>query len=225
MLFHPTNLPYWIFLGLGIVLFLMVITSAGSDDDFDADGDLNGGDADGDFELGQVISWLGFGRVPLVLLLAIDLSLWGILGWALNVAVGEWLGNAPTGLMTGSIFFASLLAALALGRWLARPLGQILAPFGEDASSDRLIGCVGRVSSALIPSYQEGRIGQVNVIDPAKNLVSVHAALPEWATVIPRLGQSVLVIDRHAQTYLVIAKDSPDQDHWLATADRPSPSR
>jgi hypothetical protein len=42
--------------------------------------------------------------------------------------------------------------------------------------------------------------------------------MPEWATVMPRFGDQVLVIDRSAQTYLVVIKDSPDQDQWMDTS-------
>lgn len=224
MLFNPTNLPYWMFLGIGIALFFLVILSGGGDHDgdFDSDADIDGNlldldtDADGDFNLTQVMGWLGVGRAPLILLLATDLSLWGILGWMLNVLLGESLGQAPTGFWAGLLLGFSLGGALLLGGLIARPIGKVFASFGEDASSDRLIGCIGTVSSAVIPTSHEKRIGQANVLDSTRNLVIVNAVLPEWATVIPRLGEKVLVIDRQAQNYIVIAKDSPDQEFWFS---------
>jgi hypothetical protein len=62
----------------------------------------------------------------------------------------------------------------------------------------------------------EGKIGQVDVLDPARNLVTVNAVLPEWATIVPGRGSKVLVIERSPQGYLVISKDSSDQDKWLS---------
>lgn len=232
MLFDLSNLPYWIFLGMGVLLYVFVIVSGGGDDDLDldadadldVDADLDGdgnpfdldtdADADGNFSAAQVLGWLGIGKAPLILLLATDLSLWGVLGWMLNVALS---GNVFLGLF---VLIGSLIAALVLGGFIARPIGSAFASFGEDASSDRLIGCVGTVSTALIPVVHENKIGQVDVLDAARNLVTVNAVLPEWATTIPARGSKVLVIDRTLHLYLVIAKDSPDQDQWLANPSR-----
>ncbi|MBW4522413.1 MAG: YqiJ family protein [Scytolyngbya sp. HA4215-MV1] len=220
MLFNPVNLPYWIFLGVGVSLFLMVILSGGGDHDthLDANTDVDIDGDSGDFHFGEMVSWLGFGRAPLILLLATDLSLWGLLGWMLNVGLGEAWGRVPNGFWVGMILTLSLGSALLLGSLIARPIGKVFAAFGEDTSSDRLIGCIGTVCSATIPITGDQRIGQVNVFDSARNLVTVNAILPEWATVFPRLGEKVLVIDRQAQNYIVIAKDSSDQTFWLNTA-------
>lgn len=235
MLFNVANLPYWIFLGMGVLLFTVVIVSGGGDDDLDADLDIDADadleisehpfdldtDADGDFSAVQVLSWLGFGKAPLILLIATDLSLWGAFGWMLNVILGDLFGQIPSGFWGHLIFLGSLAIALFIGSLVARPIGKMLAAFGEDASSDRLIGCVGRVSSATIPSEKVGKIGQVDVIDAARNLVTIHAVLPAWATISPKHGAQVLVIDRYNDNYLVIAKDSLDEDRWLSNASRP----
>jgi hypothetical protein len=237
MLFDLTNLPYWILLGMGVLLFLVVIFVGGGDDDLDLDSDVDvdigdslvdldtdvdlDADADGEFNLGQVLGWLGIGKAPLILLLATDLSLMGTFGWMLNVLLSETGEPISRSLLSGMVFAVSLVMALAVGSLLSRPIGKVFAPFGEDASSDRLIGCIGTVSSAVIPSQQEKRIGQVDVIDPAHNRVTVHAMLPSWATIPPRLGDKVLVIERQLEGYLVIVKDSPDHDHWFNTSSHP----
>ena len=245
MLFNLANLPYWVFLGAGVLLFLVVIFSGGGDDDVDAgvdtDSDL-GFDADleadldasldanvdgnsgfevdldghGDsFTVGQVLAWFGLGRAPLLLLLAIDLSLWGLLGWMLTVAIGTLSGGAPQGLMAGGILALSGVLALGAGSFIARPVGKIFAAFSEDASDDRLIGCSGTVGSAFVPFQSSGKIGQVDLLDAAKNRVSVSAVLPDWATITLRRGAKVIAIERTPKAYLVIAQDSPDQQRWL----------
>lgn len=230
MLFNLANLPYWIFLGMGVLLFLLVIVSGGGDDDFDVDTDVDvdvdadvstwdidaDADADGDFSLGQMLGWLGIGKAPLILLLAIDFSLLGVLGWIFNVAIGSVTGSIPTGLLGGAVAGVSLLITLFTGGLIARPLGKIFASFGEDASGDRLIGCHGIVSSSSIPSADQGKIGQVDVRDPAGNLVTINATLPTWAKIVPGRGTEILVIDRQPNSYLVVTKNSSDQDEWLA---------
>lgn len=254
MMFSLTNLPYWIFLGSGVVLFLFVIVSGGTDDDLDVDADLDidadldldadldidadvdadvgagasprtnvNIDADTDFDggegltPGQVLAWFGIGRTPLILLLAMDLTLWGFIGWFLNVALGDALNRPPMGLMAIAVFISSLAFALFIGSLLSRPIGRIFAAFGEDASSDRLIGCLGTVTSAFVPFEHSGKIGQVDVKDAASNFVTISAKLPDWATITLRRGAKVLVIERAGGHYLVIARDSPDQNRWMDT--------
>lgn len=239
MLFHPANLPYWIFLGLGVGLLLLVILVGGDETEADMEVDLDTDlditvetdaleslwdldtDMDADGQIGplQVLGWLGVGKVPLVLLLAIDLCFWGLIGWVLNVTFGNLLGAIPTRIWGwgGLIFLCSLALSLTIGGWLARPLGLLFAAFGEDASSERLIGCGGTVSSAAVPPRRSGKVGQVDVIDAAHNLVTVNAVLPEWATVVPRRGAPILVIDyQQEEGYVVIAKDSIDERQWFA---------
>lgn len=233
MLFDLSNLPYWVLLGIGVLLFIFVIVSGGGDDDVDADADLDmdadgpldfdaDTDTDGELSIGQFLGWFGIGKAPLILLLASDLSLWGVLGWFGNVVIGGLLGGTVSGLLAGAVLVGSLILALLLGGAIARPVGKIFASFGDDASGDRLVGCVGTVSTATVPALREGKIGQVDVLDPARNLVTVNAVVPDWATTLPRRGDKVLVIEHPSSTYVVIVKDTPDQDRWFSNA---SPSR
>jgi hypothetical protein len=211
MLFNPANMPYWIILGMGVLLFLFVIISGGGDDDIDIDTDV-----DSDFDIsGFAFSWMGIGKAPLILLLATDLSLWGTFGWMFNVWLAEILGRIPNDTWSFAVLILSLIISLFTGGLIARPIGKVFAEFGEDTSSDRLIGRNGTVSSATIPVEKQGRIGQVDIIDKSGNLVTINAAVPEWATVIPRHGEKVTVINRQQDVYLAIAKDSPDINHWL----------
>jgi len=240
MLFDLANLPYWIFLAMGVLLFLVVIVSGGGDDDLDLDidadvdvdldldidADINPLDLDTDtdvdagFNTGQILGWFGIGKAPLILLLATDFSLIGVLGWMFNIAIGSITGTIPTGLLAGVVSTLSLFISLFAGGLISRPLGKIFASFGEDTSSDRLIGCYGTVSSGSLPKENQGKIGQVDVLDPARNLVTINATLPTWATIVPRRGTQVLVIDQHPQSYLVVAKDSADEQQWLTNYNR-----
>lgn len=222
MLFHQANLSYWVFLGTGIALFLLVIFSGGGDSDVDADVDVDAdmdvdADTDGDFDSLQLLGWLGFGKAPLLLLLAIDFSLWGTIGWILNVIVGNLTGTIPINFwgLGGVILIVSLFFSLAIGSLISHPLGKVFASFGEDVSSDRLIGCLGTVASKSVPQLREGKIAQADVVDASGNLVTININLPDWAKVVPYRGQKIIIIDRHTDTYIAIAKDSSDEDKWL----------
>lgn len=218
MLFHPANLAYWIFLAMGILLFLFVIFSGGGDGDADADAEFDAdadADADGEFSFSQILGWIGIGKAPLILLLAIDFSFWGVFGLILNSLVINF-NQDLSGFWGGAILLISLILSLILGRFIAEIIGKIFAEFGEDASSDRLIGCVGTVTSFYIPSEKTGKIGQVDVLDTKNNFLTISAAVPEWATIAPQRGEQVIVIENKQQTYLVIAKDTIDEQTWLA---------
>lgn len=234
MLFHLANFPYWLMLAVGLLFFgLTMVAGDGDDDlDFDLDGDLDlgpldldmdGGD-DGAVESGasmplQILAFFGLGKVPLMILLGIDFSLWGILGWMMNVAVGTIAGGMPTRLLglAGLVLLVSLGLSLWLGRLLSRPIASMFQTYSEDVSGDRVIGCVGTVTSKKLPFLAQGKIGQAHVYDNAGNLLTLSVSLPDWATVIPHHNQEILIIDQSPRGfgYLAIAKDSSDADKWL----------
>ncbi|WP_448526146.1 DUF1449 domain-containing protein [Parathermosynechococcus lividus] len=225
MLFHLVHLPYWIVLGMGILLFLTVIVGDIGDEDAEVDTDADALEVDIDGEEGMslltLLHWLGVGRAPLILLLALDFSLLGVLGWLLNVLFYLVSGGWPMGGWGALIAIVAIGGSLGLGSLCSRPLGQIFAQFSEDASGDRLLGCQGHVSSAQIPPSGAG-IGQVSVLDAARNRLTVPAVLPPWATVVPQYRQEVLIIDRQGSEYVVIAKDSLDEGLWLRQQKQPS---
>lgn len=215
MLFSLANLTYWIFLGVGISLFLLVIFSGGGDDDLELESEVDV-DGDGDFGSLQFLGWLGFGKTPLILLLAIDLSLWGLSGWMANVAIASILGEIPTRWGWGGlILVGSLVFSLFVGSLIARPLGYVFASFGEDTKSDRLVGCVGVVTSKKVPLESDRQIAQADVRDAARNLVTVSICLPNGAKVKPSYGQEILIVEQIGDRYLAVAKDSEDEAEWL----------
>ncbi|ERN43136.1 protein of unknown function (DUF1449) [Rubidibacter lacunae KORDI 51-2] len=228
MLFDPGNSLYWLFLTVGIVFFALVILSGVGEEadtgpldiDIDIDADLDA-DVDVDDSSGRdvLLGLLGFGKAPLLLLLAVDFSVWGLTGLLLNTIAGNVLGRIPSGLFgLGSIIFlVSFAISLVAGSFIARLFANIFATFSEDTGADRLIGCTGTVSSATIP---HGKLGQAIAIDPQGNRVTISAMLPDWATVVPTCGTRVLVIDRQARAYLAIAEDSIDRERWFEQGTR-----
>lgn len=236
MLFNLANLAYWIFLAIGILLFLLVIFAGGGDDDLGVDSDVDidmnlDADMDADVHTGldldthleveeefstlEILGWLGIGKAPLLLLLAIYFSSWGVTGWLINVIFATVTGSIPSGLFAGGVLILSLIISLFIGSIVSRPLGKVFASFGENTSSDRLIGCVGTVSSKTLPYLMDGKIAQADVIDESDNLVTISVGLPEWARIIPHRGEKILIIEHTKHGYLAIAKDSSDEDKWL----------
>lgn len=217
--FNGANLPYWILLGAGLSLFGTTIALGGG-----SDGDGDGGDGE-DFEagegdageaspLGALLTALGVGKVPLLLLLAVDFSLWGFCGWTINVLVAGNLGRMPAEFLGwgGGVFLGSLALALFVGGYVARAVGSLMGSFGEDSRADRLVGCEGTVTSAVL---SKDRVGQVDAIDPVGNRVTVSARLPEWAQETPVRGRQVVIIDCQPDGYIAIASEGLDRQRWL----------
>ncbi|EAZ89234.1 OB-fold-containig protein [Crocosphaera chwakensis] len=247
MLLHPANLIYWVLIGVGVTFFLLIIISGGGDEggELDSDMDINvdshgfsfeadvetdidadlSGDGD-EFNLFQLLTWFGLGKAPLMILLAIDFSAWGVVGWTLNTILGSLTGTIPDQFfgLGGLVFFLSLFIGLWTGKLLSYPIGQMFASFGEDVKSERLIGCVGIVTSKTIPYLIQGKIGQADVYDTAGNLVTISISLPHWADVIPHYGQAILIIDRQEHSYIGISKDSSDEDKWINQTNLPKDS-
>ncbi len=236
MLLHPANLLYWVLIAIGIAFFLLIIISGGGDEGGDIDGSSLSLDADVETDIDteisgdgdeinpfQLLTWFGLGKAPLMILLAIDFSAWGIAGWTLNMILGSLTGTIPHRFfgLGGLVFFVSLFIGLWTGKLLSYPIGQIFSSFGEDVKSERLIGCVGTVTSKTIPYLIEGKIGQADVYDTAGNLVTISISLPHWADVIPHHGQKILIIDRREHSYIGISKDSSDEDKWINQTNLP----
>lgn len=232
MLFHSANLPFWLLLALGLLCLSLILFTGGEDDsaDLGSDSDLDLNlDLDLDADVGaetppgviQYLSWLGLGQAPLLLLLGIDFSLWGVLGWGLNVLWAQLAGGFPQGFGAWLVLLLPGLLSLWTGRLLSRPLGAVFKPFSQDAHPERLIGCLGTVTSKALPYRAEGKVGQILARDSAGNVLAVSAALPAWAAVVPRHNQTALIIEvlPDSEGYLAIAKDSSDEDKWLSNAE------
>ncbi|MEO1131968.1 MAG: DUF1449 domain-containing protein, partial [Cyanobacteria bacterium J06639_1] len=220
---------YWILLVVGVALLLLAAGVGGGDDDLDIDADIDldadigadGLDADaeasGGFSSLAVLSWLGVGKTPLLLLLAIDLCAWGLLGWSFNTVLSAIWGTMPRFPFDWMVLGLSFAIAISLGSTISRPIGKLFGTFGEDTSSDRLVGRSGTVVSNTIPVADSGRIGQVDVLDAANNLVTVSAVLPGWANDTPKRGDRAILIDRHERGYFVVSETGGDRDRWLSS--------
>ena len=240
MLFHLANLPYWLLLLVGVLCLGLMVISGDGDDELDFEPAIAGSpdlnldvtDLDVDIDDGsdletavsapiplQVLAFFGVGKVPLMILLGIDFSLWGIIGWILNVGVGSVTGTMPTRFfgLAGLILLTSFGLSLWIGRLCSRPIASLFKTFSQDVSGDRVIGCVGTVTSKKLPYLINGKIGQAHVYDSAGNLLTLSVSLPDWAAVVPHHNQEILIIDQSPQGYgyLAIAKDSSDEDKWL----------
>lgn len=138
ILFDPANIPFTV--AIGTVVLLTVIEAlllfAGA-----SVGDVIGGVLPDD--LGDVggLSWLGFGKAPLIVVLACFATLFGIVGLFLQAIAGS-VGPGP--FPPGIASVVALLLALPLTGRASRAIGRFL-PSDETYVGDkgRLVGSIG----------------------------------------------------------------------------------
>ena len=175
-------------LGIG-VLELVGLGAGHADLDIDAGGDLLG--------------WLGVGRLPFLLLLVLFLAGFGILG-----LVGQQASRDLTGAPIDPWIAVPAVAALALPvtGLLARVLGPLLPRDHTTAVPlDALVGRRGRIVT-----------GRAAAGSPARARVEDHHGQAHYVMVEPNLagdelreGDTVLLVRREADLFRAVDPDDP----------------
>jgi len=152
---------------------------------------------------GQLMGWLHFGRVPVMVLLAIFLVCFGGLGMSLQASAHS---------VTGAFLPAWLGAAIALPISIpgVRIFGGLLArilPRDETqvTSQDAMIG---RVATLVLGSARQGSAAQARVRDTHGKTHYVMLE-PDDADVEFNAGDHVLLVSRTGATYRAILNTNP----------------
>ncbi|HEY0043560.1 MAG TPA: YqiJ family protein [Allosphingosinicella sp.] len=182
----PANLPFTV--ALLVMLMIGAVEALGlgaSAAHLDIDADAHFG--------GELLDWLGVGRVPLLILLVVFLAIFGMVGLTLQQVAESLLGNPVTPWIAGP---AAALAALPLTGIGARGLARILPQDETTAVSiDSLLGKRGTIT---IGTARRGSPAQARVRD-------IHGQ-PHFVMVEPHdeahpigEGETVLLVrrDRH----------------------------
>ena len=152
------NLP---FLGAGFLLVVLMIlqfsglTDFAPDLDSDMDGDVDGaGVADG------LLSFLGLGRLPLMIWLALLLLMFMLIGFA-----GQQIVQGLTGMLLSPWLAtpAAAFAALPVTAILARPLGRIMPK--DETTAVSIDSLVGRFAVLDVGTAKKGSPARAKVLD------------------------------------------------------------
>lgn len=200
-LFLWYNLPFLLLLLICLGLGLLQLVSGGDDGgdadaDVEADADVDAeadADAEGEADAGgggpsfNVLSFVGFGKAPLLIVLMILFGSIAISGLALN-----WLAFRIFGAYTGVSFAVVLLAAVGVGVITGAVTTQIirtvLPPLTTTASqAQELVGHHGTVISPFV----DERYGQVRLRNPGGVMISIFA-ITRSTTPIKRGDEVVL---------------------------------
>ena len=191
-LMSEANMPFAV--ALVLMLLIGVVEAIG----------LGGSAIDFDHDLDATwLGWLGFGRVPLLVILVSFLALFAMAGLVLQQVVASILGAPLSGMIAT---LPAALVALPLTGISSRALARIL-PHDETTAVplDALIGQVGTVT-----------IGAARQGSPARARVEDHHGQPHYVMVEPdndgeifAEGATVILVRQQADLFRCIAYDNP----------------
>jgi hypothetical protein len=195
------NMPFAAALVLMALLgLLQVLGLGGLLGDSDVDTDTDGGFADG------MVSFLGLGRVPLMVWLVSFLLMFAALGVGIQALADAFLG-APLDRWVAAAIAA--VAALPVTGVLVRPLAAILP--GDETSAVGLDSLVGRRARIVT--------GRASAGNPARAEVHDHHGRPHYVMVEPHEagsemleGDDLLLVRRESETFYGV----PLQERRLA---------
>ena len=184
----PANLPFSV--ALLVMLMIGAVEALGlgaSAAHVDVHADVDGG--------GDLLGWLGIGRVPLLMLLVVFLAFFGLIGLALQQFAGPlslWIA-AP----------AAAAAALPLTGLGARGLARIVP--GDETTAVSLDSLVGRRGTITIGTARRGSPAQARVKDVHGQVHYVMVEPHEEEHPISE-GQEVLLARRDGNIFLALGE-------------------
>jgi len=159
-------------------------------DDFLPELDLDG-DADG-----GVLSWLGFGQAPFLVVLIVILSIFSIAGILIQAWALSWMGST---LWPALAVIIALVISLPLSGWLSRKLSWLI-PSVESSGihRDELLGRTGRIT---LGTATDERTAEVEVVGPKglRHWIRVRAERGE--SIGP--GEQVRILERESRSVFV----------------------
>jgi hypothetical protein len=204
LLLSPQNLPFALALGLVVLLAalqVLALATGGLIPIGDGDGDLDVDlDADGDIgAVGSALDWLGFGRVPFLVLLLLWSAIFGFGGLVLQSLMRSMSGAFLPALLAAGITFALSLPLLRLGVAIVRPI--IPRDETESVSIESLLG---REAEITVGVAKAGRPAQARVLDEWGQAHYVLVEPEQNAEEFPA-GARVLLLGRRDEVFRVTA--------------------
>lgn len=216
--FHPTMAPFTI--ALMIVALIAVLEVGGllfgvafsglvdaALPDFELDAEL---DAEVDTELdgagagliGGLLSWLGLGKTPFLIVLAAFLLSFGVAGVLLQNAVNSAFGFFPPALIAAPI---GLLAALPATHFLSGAVAKVFPKEQTDAVS--VDSFVGRVAVIIRGEARQGAPAEAKMKD-AKGATQYLLVEPDAQDAKFVAGDEVLLIEKAGPVFRAVINQS-----------------
>jgi len=208
----PDNLPFTIALCimLGIALLEGITTVLGFGlsgllGHFmpEVDADVDASDAGSDSSVGKLFGWLNVGRVPIMILFVIFLTIFGLSGYVVQTVTMEILGTMlPALLATLIAFFISL----PMVRTLGRIIGQLMPTDETEVISEATF--IGRFATVTLGTATKGRPARAKFKD---NYGTTHLIMvePEQEDEEFTEGNVVLLTEQVGGKFLAVRNTDP----------------
>ena len=186
----PENLPFSV--ALLVMLLIGAVEAFGlgaSAAHLDADADLH---ADG----GDLLGWLGVGRVPLLMLIVLLLALFGTIGLALQEGVVAVAGHPLSPWIAAPIAF---VASLPLLGFCARGLARIMP--GDETTAVSLDTLLGKRATVTVGTARRGSPAQARVRDVHGQSHYVMIEPNDDAHAVGE-GETVLLVRREGNIFI-----------------------
>ena len=184
--------------GLLVIEVIGALMGAMPSDMLDGALDLDA-DADVDAEVGEPglagpLGWLGFGRVPALVIVFSLLLSFGLAGLVLQWLAGTVLGGPVPGAVASVPAF---LAALPITRGLARGIARVLP--SEETEASAAAGFVGQVATLGAASARQGLPAEAKLTD-AHGQTHYVRVVPEEGQALPA-GSAVLLVTKQGGVF------------------------
>ena len=164
---------------------------------------------DVDLDGGDFLSWLGVGRVPLLVLLVALLSAFGLAGFAVQQIALAYAGGYLPSLYA---IPAAAVAAVPATRFLAAGLARIV-PRDETTAIDPT-DLVGRVAKIATGVATKGSPARAQVRDQFGQVHNIMVE-PDNAGESFEEGDQILLVRREAGTFSAILQERPRFQEWI----------
>lgn len=187
-------------LGIGLS---NAIESLMPDVDLDVDADLSGPEVQSATPLSRLLGWLRIGKVPVLMLLVIFLTAFGLIG----LAIQSFIHNAAGFLLPALV--ASIPAVL-LALPVVRAFGSVLSKLlpGDETDAISVESLVGRVATITLGTAKQGSPAEARVQDMHGTthyvMVEPDSAQEEYTR-----GDDVLLVRRAGSIFKVINNTNP----------------
>jgi hypothetical protein len=171
--------------------------------DLDAQPDLDADHPEADTSLGHLLGWINVGRVPLMVLLVIFLTVFALLGYTLQAIS---LGIAGQMLPALLVALLSLLLSLPFVRLFGKFLGKLMPNDETEAISEETF--IGRVATITLGTATKGRPARAKFQD---NYGTTHLVMvePESTEEVFNQGDKVILLERLGGKFLAVRNINP----------------
>ena len=193
-------------LGAGISGFLDTLlpeTDADVDVDMGADSNLGASEVPAATPLSKLLGWLRVGKVPILVLLVIFLTGFGLIGLTIQSVLNNTMGFMLPGIVASGI---AVVLALPVVRVFGGAIAWIIPKDETDAVSEKSL--IGRIAVITLGTAKKGSAAEAKVKDQHGTTHYIMVE-PDLADVSFSSGEAVLVIKQEGSVFKVIENTNP----------------